>query len=131
MKFTRAGIILNTENTAACRAFYADVLGLPVLHHFGHGEDEITIFGLGETYLMVEHGGVAHPDRRPVAACPVKFRFNVADIGTACSALRAQGVDVTVLHHDWGTTAEFQDPDGNRCALRSDEGFGLERLPDP
>jgi lactoylglutathione lyase len=31
----------------------------------------------------------------------------------------------SVRHHGWGITAEFADPDGNRCALRSDQGFGV------
>ena len=38
--------------------------------------------------------------------------------------LKDSGVDVTVAVHTWGTTAEFTDPDGNVCALRSDDGFG-------
>lgn len=124
MNFTKTGIILNTEKYAECREFYRSVLGLPVLYELGDGDEEITVFSLGSSYLMVEHGGISHSDTKPVDACPTKLRFNVADIDAACEDLRRKGVALKVLRHEWGTTAEFADPDGNRCALRSDEGFG-------
>lgn len=127
MDFVRTGIILNTENYKACRDFYGSVLGLPKLDQFGQGAAEITVFGLGDTYLMVEHGGVSYPSVKRPDICPAKFRFNVTDIASAADALRSKGVDVTVRKHAWGTTAEFSDPDGNRCALRSEEDFGSER----
>ncbi|WP_111734443.1 VOC family protein [Roseovarius amoyensis] len=124
MNFTKAGVILNTENYRDCVDFYGSILGLPILQQFGNGSDEITVFSLGSSYLMVEHGGTAHPEGKSNSTCPTKFRFNVRDVDASASELREKGVALTVLHHDWGTTAEFSDPDGNRCALRSDEGFG-------
>jgi len=42
----------------------------------------------------------------------------------AASGLRANDVDIAARRHGWGTTAEFADPDGNRCALRSEQVFG-------
>jgi len=124
MNFTKTGVILNTQNYEECRDFYGSVLGLPILDQIGHGDDEITVFSLGDTYLMVEHGGTSRLDTKPINLCPTKFRFNVADIEGACDELRAKGVSVSLLRHNWGTTAEFSDPDGNRCALRSDQDFG-------
>lgn len=123
MKFTRTGIILNTQNYRACRAFYGAILELPLLETIRHGDEEIAVFSLGDSYLMVEQGGAAWPGTKPPERCPTKFRFNVEDIEAACDALRAKGVDVTLRWHAWGTTAEFADPDGNRCALRSDHDF--------
>ena len=124
MKFTKTGVILNTENYRACREFYGLTLGLSELHHFGTGHDEITVFSLGTTYLMVEHGGTSHPTTKSNDVCPTKFRFNVPDVEEAAKELADKGVEIIVLKHDWGMTVEFSDPDGNRCALRSDEGFG-------
>ncbi len=124
MDFERTGLILNTQHYEDCVRFYGSVLGLPISHRIGQGEDEITVFELGESYLMVEHGGTAQAGTKAIAVCPTKFRFNVADIDASCAALRQQGIAVTVIRHTWGTTAEFADPDGNRCALRSEKDFG-------
>ena len=73
---------------------------------------------------MVETGGVASANKKSIKQSPTKFRFNVPDVLAASVALQNKGVDVNVIKHTWGTTAEFLDPDGNPCALRSDAGFG-------
>ncbi len=124
MDITRTGLILNTENYEACRDFYGSVLELPLLHQIGEGEDEITVFAFGSSYLMVEHEGMSHRSTKPNAVCPTKLRFNVPDVTKAAKELSDKGVEVTIRKHDWGTTGEFADPDGNRCAFRSDKGFG-------
>ncbi|RKF14138.1 glyoxalase [Roseovarius spongiae] len=123
MKFTRTGIILNSENYPECRDFYGSILELPLLETIRHDDEEITVFALGDTYLMVEPGGTASPGTKPPERCPTKFRFNVDDVEAACAQLRAKGVTVRLRRHEWGTTAEFADPDGNRCALRSEHDF--------
>lgn len=124
MDFSKAGVILNTENYEACVRFYGEVLELPLLYEIDRPGEQLTCFDMGGVYLMVETGGEAHPSVKPLDRCPTKFRFNVADVDAVSDRLRGKGVAIEVLHHDWGTTAEFADPDGNRCALRSDEGFG-------
>ena len=123
MDFSKYGIILNTEKYKECVRFYGEVLDLPVLFEVEQTGQELTCFDLGGAYLMVETGGQAHAGVKPIDRCPTKFRFNVADVEAASAELRRKGVPIEVRHHDWGTTAEFADPDGNRCALRSDEGF--------
>ncbi|WP_281966628.1 VOC family protein [Roseovarius nanhaiticus] len=123
MKFTRTGIILNTENYSECRDFYGSILELPFLETISHDDGEISVFGLGNSYLMVEQGAAAWSGTKPLDRCPTKFRFNVDDIEAACDWLGAKGVAVEICRHDWGTTAEFADPDGNRCALRSERDF--------
>ena len=87
-------------------------------------KEKIPTFALGEVYLMIEPGGHAQAGQKSVAICPTKFRFNVNDVPSECRALRRKGVQVEVIDHSWGTTAEFSDPDGNRCALRSQRDFG-------
>ncbi len=124
MQYTMAGMVLFTEQYEACVRFYGQVLGLDVLHEIDRGDEQLTTFSLGGTYLMVEGGGVASAEVKTVGSCPSKFRFNVSDVRESAEVLRARGVEVTVIEHSWGTTAEFADPDGNPCALRSDQGFG-------
>ncbi len=124
MRFTMAGVILFTERYDACVDFYRRVLELDVLHEIDRVGEQLTTFSLGGTYLMVEGGGVASEAVKTVATCPTKLRFNVADVQGTADVLRDRGVEVTVTEHSWGTTAEFTDPDGNPCALRSDDGFG-------
>jgi len=125
MEFTRAGIILYTQKYSECVSFYSTALNLNILFKIDRPDEQLTCFELGGIYLMVEIGGCSHDGTKPVEHCPTKFRFNVADINAACIELENKGVDVKIRHHEWGTTAEFSDPDGNPCALRSDKGFGV------
>ena len=124
MNFTMAGIILRTQNYEDCVEFYGSVLELELLHEIDRENERLTTFSLGGAYLMVETGGVASEVAKTVTQSPTKFRFNVPDVAATSSLLQDKGVDVSVKTHSWGTTAEFTDPDGNLCALRSDEGFG-------
>lgn len=124
MNFTMAGIFLFTQKYEECVDFYGHTLELEVLHRINRADEQITTFMLGNTYLMVEAGGVAHDGKKTVESCPTKFRFNVPNVKAACYQLRSKGLKVEIFDHTWGITAEFSDPDGNPCALRSDEGFG-------
>lgn len=124
MKFSMAGIILFTQNYEECVDFYGSVLELEVLHEIDRKDERLTTFSLGGAYLMVESGGIASETAKTVSQSPTKFRFNVPDVEATAGSLRLKGVDVTVARYTWGTIAEFTDPDGNLCALRSDDGFG-------
>lgn len=72
---------------------------------------------------MVETGGTSRLNIKPIDQCPMKFRFNVKDVERTPEARRSKGMTIEIRRLEWGTTAEFADPDGNRCALRSDQGF--------
>ena len=124
MKFTKSGIILNTQKYQDCVDFYRTSLSLDNMFKINRPNEKITTFALGEVYLMIEPGGHAQAGQKSVAICPTKFRFNVNDVQIECQALRRKGVQVEVIDHSWRTTAEFSDPDGNRCALRSQRDFG-------
>ena len=124
MEFTTAGIILLTQNYEACLTFYGSVLGLKAMHKIDRPGERLTTFALGGSYLMVETGGVASDGVKNTRQCPTKLRFNVPDVMAAAAVLRGKGLEVEVLQHSWGTTAEFVDPDGNPYAIRSDAGFG-------
>ena len=84
-------------------------------------DSTLTCFDLGDVYLMVEPG---LPDTGTATYSPAKLRFNVEDVEGSAARLREKDVDIVVQRHSWGITAEFTDPDGNRCALRSEQGFG-------
>ncbi len=122
MDVTKYGLILNVENYAECVAFYRDVLGLTMVFSEAEEGFAMTCFAFGSGYLMVENGGLAAAPAKSIAQSPVKLRFNVEDVEAAAVALRTHGVALEIETHDWGTTAEFHDPDGNRCALRSEDG---------
>ncbi len=124
MNFTMAGIILFTQNYEDCVEFYGSTLGLEILHKIDRPGERLTTFLLGDTYLMIETGGVASSHRKTTRQNPTKIRFNVPNVLATSATLRQRGVDVRTLEHSWGMTAEFADPDGNLCALRSDAGFG-------
>ena len=124
MNFTMAGVILFTQNYEECVDFYGQTLGLKILHRIDRVGEQLTTFILGDTYLMVETGGIAHDGKKTVESSPIKIRFNVPDVKATCDQLRSKGLKVDVFDHSWGKTAEFADPDGNLCALRSDKGFG-------
>ncbi|KJZ23324.1 VOC family protein [Tritonibacter mobilis] len=122
MKITTAGLILFTSHYQACVTFYRDCLRLRLLHSINRPGETLSTFDLGGAYLMIEP---AEDLAAPLARLPLKLRFNVPDIKASCEDLRQRGVEVRLLHHGWGSTAEFCDPAGTRCALRSDAGFGV------
>ena len=123
MHIARYGFILNTGNYPACRAFYRDLLGLTVLFEKGSDSDGLTCFDIGGAYLMVETGGLTSDTRKSSHECPAKLRLNSSDIDTDIEYLQSQGVAVEDFDRSWGRTAEFMDPDGNRCALRTEHDF--------
>ncbi len=119
MQFTMAGIILFTQNYEECVEFYGSALELKTLHTIDRPGEKLTTFLLGDTYLMVETGGVASDETKTLEQNPTKLRFNVPDVLATSVALKNKGINVNVIEHTWGATAEFVDPDGNLCALRS------------
>ena len=124
MKFSRSGIILFTSDYLACVAFYRDTLGLPVMFALDNEHSHLTCLDMGGSYLMIETGGTANPIGKSLAENPVWLRFNVEGVEETAKHLAAKGVAVRVRKEVWGTLADFQDPDGNRCSLRDEATFG-------
>jgi len=125
MDYTRTGIILFTENYAACVAFYRDVLDLPVAFELNRADSVLTGFAYSGAYLMIEGGGHAKAGGKTIADTQARLRFNVADLDAAIAELRAKGVAVERVDHPWGAVANVFDPDGNPCQLRTERGFGV------
>jgi DNA-binding CsgD family transcriptional regulator/catechol 2,3-dioxygenase-like lactoylglutathione lyase family enzyme len=103
-----------TRDTAAARAWYRDVLGLPELYTFGN----LSFFDLGGVRLMLteEDGG---------GAAESLLYLRVPDIHAAKEAMEGRGVRFThaphLIHrHDDGTEewmAFFEDNEGRPLAL--------------
>jgi lactoylglutathione lyase len=125
MEYVRTGMILLTENYEACVRFYCEVLDLPIMFSLDRPDSRLTCFRFGGSYLMVEPGGKASSAVKTIDESPVRIRLNVASIDAAIRELQAKGVTPQRRDFAWGSVADFTDPDGNRCSLRSESGFGL------
>jgi lactoylglutathione lyase len=125
MKFNRTGIVLCTENYSECVAFYTDILELPVLFSLDNEHSQLTCCDMGSgNYLMIEKGGVAVNGRKSVEQNPVWLRFNVIDVDDVVGQLSKKNITIIIRKEEWGTVADFTDPDGNVCSLRDDASFG-------
>ncbi|MEO1639085.1 MAG: VOC family protein [Pseudomonadota bacterium] len=118
MEIVQNGIVLKTENYAACCKFYNEVLGLPVIFVEDHETWSITCSAIGEGYLMVETGGIAALPEKTFAQSSMKIRLNVRDLEQAVSEVAKFGLNLEIQRFEWGEVAELPDPDGNRIALR-------------
>jgi lactoylglutathione lyase len=123
MKFARTGVILNTENYNDCVNFYRNVFELEVMYEESAGDFRLTCLDFGGAYLMIETGGVAKPEGKPISENATKLRFNVDDIDTALESLSRHGVEAEVIRNDWGSTINLHDPDGNRIGIRDETTF--------
>lgn len=123
MEFTRLGIILFTHNYEACVAFYTRTLSLPVMYTKDEPGSHLTCCNFGGAYLMIEVGGPDPVPEKSVEQNPTKLRFNVTDVEAAARDLEGKGIEVHRQVHDWGTIANFVDPDGNLCSLRDEASF--------
>jgi lactoylglutathione lyase len=123
--YVRTGVILFVERYADCVAFYRDVLELPVAFEIDRPGSRLTGFDYSGAYLMLEEGGWARPGGKSIEDTQARLRFNVADLDAAIAELRAKGVVLERVDHDWGSVALFHDPDGNPCQLRGVRGFGV------
>lgn len=128
MNIARTGIIINTENYAACVAFYRDTFALPVIFEESDGETGLTCFDFGGSYLMIETGGMAIPGGKSMAQNASKIRFNVADIDIAAKELEACGIKVSIIRNDWGSTINLFDPDGNPIGIRDESTFAAQLI---
>ncbi len=73
---------------------------------------------------MIEVDGPPPAAEKSLDRNPTKLRFNVADVEAAAQELEGKGVAVKRAVYDWGTVANFVDPDGNLCQIRDEASFG-------
>ena len=127
MNYARNGIILYTRNYEACVRFYRDTLGLPQMFALDEPQSRLTCLELGGAYLMIEPDERPWPEGTTIDHLPTKLRFNVADLDAAIAELQGRGVSIARADHGWGAVADFLDPDGNACQLRSEADFPAPR----
>lgn len=122
------GVILVVRNFDECVAFYRDLFGLNVMHEKEKGDFRLTCLEFGGSYLMIE-SAPPFPQTAPEKSLdqnPTKLRFNVRDIEAALKNVRSFGIDAEIENHDWGSTINLTDPDGNRVGIRDDLGFSRD-----
>ena len=129
MKIEKYGVILNVEKFDECVAFYKDLFNLSEIFSKVEGTFRLTCLELGDSYLMIETGGVATVSGKDVSQCPTKLRFNVLDIHKALECVREYGVDAEIIESDWGSIISIFDPDGNRISIRDEAGFRKQVQP--
>ena len=123
MKILRTGIILNTEHYDDCLAFYGELFELPILFQEQHGDFRLTCFEYNGAYLMLETDGYARPEGKTMKQSATKLRFNVASLEDALQKIRDYGIAAKINRHDWGSTIDIVDPDGNRVGIRDETSF--------
>ena len=125
MQIDFPGLILFVEDFAACRRFYGETLGLPVVTEKTWEGGGLTAFAWGDTYLMIESGGQrqAEPNNDGSGGCnggqPFILRLDVQDLEAALVRLEAAGVAPERRSYPWGEIALFFDPNGTRLELKS------------
>ena len=123
MNIQRYGIILNVENYEECVTFYKDVLELKVMFSKVEGDFKLTCLEFGSSYLMIETEGFAEPSGKSIKSCPSKLRFNVSDIEAAYTRIKSFEISAELIIHEWGSTINIYDPDGNRIGIRDEISF--------
>ena len=118
--------MLRARDFDAARAFYVDVLGLPVVEEWDSDGDRgcIVGFGSGGGFLEILAPDRAHPKHRPefeepVANDKIELQIHVDDVGDW--AVRLEGrvtIEDGPVTRPWGNTYLWiRDPDGVRVAL--------------
>src|SRR5207247_11344956 len=111
MVLTVEGIVLYSEDLDRARAFYRDVLGLPLLLDEGH----VIHFDAGTVRLAI-HRCPPGERRRPPEGFLV---MGVKDLGIAYDELRRRGAEFLgpPSSRPYGRVAYLHDPEGHEIAL--------------
>jgi predicted enzyme related to lactoylglutathione lyase len=115
-------VLIYTDRVAAMRAFYRDVLEIPVTRD----GDDIVVFGTGACTLelmgRLENGPDALDDTTGWQRNKILISFRVADITAAMARIEARGVRSLIGIRPTvsppgkpprGLLAQVMDPDGN------------------
>jgi catechol 2,3-dioxygenase-like lactoylglutathione lyase family enzyme len=106
----RLTLTIHVNDLSASKAFYADLLGLPIVAD----EEWGVVLEVGDVRLFLHSS-----DARLAARQHLEMTFDVDGADSAIAALKAKGIPVAEEPEDpdWGTAV--QDPDGNVVLLRS------------
>lgn len=123
MNIDSYGIILNVENFDECVAFYKNVFNLSEMFTKEEGDFKLACLAFGESYLMLETGGVASISEKVAYQNPTALRFNVSDIHEALAFINKYDSQARILESKWGAIIRVMDPDGNPISIRDQAGF--------
>ena len=123
MNIQNQGIILNVCHFDLCVSFYKQVFKLPEMFTKVDGDFRLTCLAFGNSYLMLETGGVANDTEKNVAQNPTILRFNVANIDKALTHITQFFPNAHIIENDWGAIIRVSDPDGNPISIRDNAGF--------
>ncbi|MFJ8060475.1 VOC family protein [Streptomyces sp. NPDC096142] len=107
-------VLLRPTDPDRSRAFYGEMLALPVSREFGTGPERGTVYFLGGGFLEVSGRSTAPPSPA------VQLWLQVEDADAAHEELRAKGVEIVrpPLKEPWGLVEMWiADPDGTRIVL--------------
>jgi catechol 2,3-dioxygenase-like lactoylglutathione lyase family enzyme len=105
-----AVVYLIVRDMERSRAFYRDVLGIPL-----EGDGDWVEADLGGTRFALHdwYEGADEPNRSGI-----HLDFRVADLEEAVERVRAAGFEAReTLRDEWGAACEIVDPDGYRVYL--------------
>jgi len=107
-----AEVALFTDDVAAVRAFYGELVGTPPVAVWPGG----AVFDVGGSKILVHERSAALEDGPPNED---HFALAVDDLAASCDALRARGLVLLVEPRDypWGHSAYLRDPDGRLVEL--------------
>lgn len=123
MDIQNQGLILNVLHFEQCVTFYKQVFRLPEMFSKVDGDFKLTCLAFGDSYLMIETGGVASQKEKTVSQSATILRFNVACIEEALTHIRTFDSNAKVITSDWGSIIRITDPDGNPISIRDNAGF--------
>ena len=113
-----AALTLFVEDLVACRTFYQEVFGLPVVFEDPHsavfrfGETLVNLLQVDQAPELVEPATAASPE----AGNRFVLTLEVDDVDAMCESLAARGVPLLngPMDRSWGPrTASFRDPGGH------------------
>jgi predicted enzyme related to lactoylglutathione lyase len=107
----RLTLTIHVNDLSVSKAFYADVLGLPLTTD----EEWGAVLEVGDVRLFLHAADATLGARQHL-----EMTFDVDDADSAIAALKAKGIAV-LEDPDWGDRQQgtVQDPDGNVVSLRS------------
>jgi lactoylglutathione lyase len=117
------GIILNVFNFDKCVSFYKKAFNLSEMFTKIEGDFRLTCLEFGNSYLMLETGGIACYSEKNISQNPIILRFNVSCIYKALKHIVQFSPDAQIIENDWGSIIRVIDPDGNPISIRDNSGF--------
>jgi len=124
MKIKQLGhVVVRVTDLARAEAFYAGVLGLPVVARLDQGGAKMAFFSLGNhhDFAVMEAGpGTATQSGPGLHHVAFKIGDSLEELREARAVLEAAGVRTVPMDHEVTKSLYMADPDGNGVELYVD-----------